>query len=405
MATRPLPAPSPLPSTPRRRRSAPALIHFLRPEPPPLAEVQAYYAMAEESGWYANGGPCATLLATRMRAELGGEAACLPVASGTAGLMAALRAAFGPVRGRRRIVVTPAFTFTATACAIAWAGFEPMFVDIDGHALQMDPAALEEALARGGERVAGVLGCSTFGCAPPVAVRRLWRELCAAHRVPLVMDSAAGFGSLDEDGRPLGSQGETEAFSFHATKPFAIGEGGMVASGDEEVAGRLSRLVNFGLDPDRRVSVGVGLNAKLSELGAAAGLAMLDRYPATLERRRATAARLVAALEDAPVVTQAGAERSTRQFLQLLVQTPAMRRACLAVAERLDVEMRCYFDPPLNRHPAFVGCLGADRLPVTDEVAGRCLSLPMANHLDEAEIARIAAVVRAAAPRPRRTTC
>src|SRR5581483_4559344 len=152
-------------------------------------------------------------------AEYAGARSCVPVGNCTSGLMVAMRVLFGEPRAACNLVAVPSFTFTASACAIRWAGFEPLFVDIDPDSWQLDPLALARALEDHRGSVAGVLGCSTFGTAPPGAVRAGWRGLCAEHELPLLIDSAAGFGALDDEGRPLGSHGDTEVFSFHATKP------------------------------------------------------------------------------------------------------------------------------------------------------------------------------------------
>ena len=218
----------------------------------------------------------------------------------------------------RKLIAVPSFTFTATACAIRWAGFEPLFVDIEPDSWQLAPEALAQALDRYEGCVAGVLGCSTFGTAAPTAVRDRWRRLCADADMPLLIDSAAGFGGLDDGGRPLGAQGDTEVFSFHATKPFAIGEGGAVVTSDPDLAERITRLINFGIDPETRTSATVGLNAKMSELHAATGLAMLDRFTDVLDRRRATARQLQALFSSQPLTYQAGSDSSTWQVFQLL---------------------------------------------------------------------------------------
>src|SRR6185437_9772873 len=101
-------------------------IRYQRPELPSLTEIARYYALAEEARFYSNGGPCCERLASRLSEYLGG-ASCVTVANCTAGLMAALREVCGdPIQGRNLIAV-PSFTFTATGCAISWAGFEPLF--------------------------------------------------------------------------------------------------------------------------------------------------------------------------------------------------------------------------------------------------------------------------------------
>jgi dTDP-4-amino-4,6-dideoxygalactose transaminase len=374
-------------------------VRFQQPELPPLAEIAPYYALSEELGFYSNGGPCARLLATRLADYLGGDVHVIPVANCTLGLMVALRAACDEPSAGRSLVVLPSFTFTATAAAAVWAGFEPMFVDVLEDSWQLDPAALEEALERHGARVAGVLACSTFGAAPPDGVRRRWRSACAAAGVPLLLDSAAGFGAVDEHGRRIGALGETEVFSFHATKPFAIGEGGAVVTPDADVAERVERLINFGMEPGGRSSALVGVNAKCSELHAAAALAALDRFDDMLARRRATAADLRARIlaTGVPVAFQRGHEGSTHQTCQLLTPTAAGRQAALAAAEAGAVQARAYFDPPAHLQPAYARWAPFGGLPVTEALASRALSLPMANDLTGEQLDRIAAVVGALA--------
>src|SRR3954454_5385769 len=118
----------------------PPLVAFQQPEPPAMEAMMAYYRLSEEAGFYSNGGPCARLLSDRLATYLGNDTLAIPVSNCTVGLMVAMRAAFGAPREERRLVVTPSYTFTATACAIEWAGFEPLFVDVDPVGWHVDPA-------------------------------------------------------------------------------------------------------------------------------------------------------------------------------------------------------------------------------------------------------------------------
>jgi len=370
-------------------------IRYLRPELPSLDEVARYYALAEDARFYSNGGPCHQRLARRLAEYVGGEAWCVPVANCTLGLIAALHEVCGPAAGARKLIAVPSFTFTATACAIRWAGYEPLFVDVQADSWQLDPAALEQAIERHEGAIAGVMGCSTFGTAAPSSVRAAWREVCGRRHLPLLLDSAAGFGALDEFGRPLGSQGDTEIFSFHATKPFAIGEGGAIFTSDPELAERLGRLINFGLDPDTRATAVPGLNAKMSELHAATGLAMLDRFEDALGRRRATAERLRESVAHLPIQYQWGADGSTWQIFQLLVPDGRARQRAQELAAARAIEVRTCFDPPLHRHPAFASAPVAGSLEVTEALAARALSLPMANTLGPRQTARMVGLLDA----------
>ena len=121
-------------------------------------------------------------------------------------------------------------------------------------------------------------------------------------------------------------------FSFHATKPIAIGEGGLVCSRDPDLAAKVSRLANFGFDAHHRVAE-PGLNAKLDEWHAATALAAIDRLPGVLAARRARAAGILDRLSGLGLTRQAGAERSTWQFVPVLARDAEQRDAILAAAE------------------------------------------------------------------------
>lgn len=354
-----------------------------------------YYQLARDASFFSNGGPCSKLLTQRLSQYLGGDAICIPVSNCTIGLMVALRAACGLPEGPRRKVLCPSYTFTATGAAIAWCGFEPVFVDVEPGGWHIDNDELELQLALNQGSVAGVLACATFGTAPTNDQRAAWRSACGRHGVPLLIDSAPGFGAVDEDGRPVGGLGDTEVFSFHATKPFAIGEGGLVATSDADLAARLTRLINFGLDPGSRSSVEIGLNAKMSELHAATGLAMLDRIDDVVRKRRANADRLRSAIGDLPYSYQNGSRLSTWQIFHILAPSPEVRARCVELAPAHGIEVRTMHAPVLHHQPAYARH-AHDRLSVTEELGERALALPMANELPEDAFERIPAFLGAA---------
>jgi dTDP-4-amino-4,6-dideoxygalactose transaminase len=379
-------------STPTTPHAQAVPVRFQRPRPPALAAVARYYAAAEEARWFSNFGPCHELLVERLEAAIGQGVHVLPVANCTLGLMVALRGLAGEPDGRRDLVVTPSYTFAAAGSAITWAGFRPLFVDVDPDAWLLDPEQLAGALRAHGGRVAAVMAASTFGTPPPAATTAAWEQLCAAAGVPLLVDSAAGFGARHGDGRWLGAQGDAEVFSFHATKPFSVGEAGLVATRDPGLRDRLRRLVNFGFDAERVVSGDIGLNAKLAELPAAAALAVLDGYDDVLAARRASAAHLRDALEPFGFRFQAGCEGSTWQAVSVQAPRGIGRAQLLERAAALGVEVRAYFDVPVHRMGAFSRDARVGELPVTTRLAERAVSLPMADDLGPAELQRIVLV-------------
>jgi dTDP-4-amino-4,6-dideoxygalactose transaminase len=362
-------------------------VRFQRPQLPSWEEIERYFSAAREARYFSNGGPCVQLLHERLAGRVG--VPCVTVANATLGLVAAIAAL---ARGGTEALM-PAFTFPATAQAAQWAGLRPRFVDVDPVHWHMDPQALRAALEASGAEAAIVVACSTFGTPPPAEVRRAWAAACADHGVRCVIDSAAGFGATAEDGVPIGAQGDAEVVSFHATKPFAVGEGGAVFIRDPELLERVARIANFGLDSGRRVVEPIALNAKLSELHAATALAVLDGFDDVLAARRAAASRYREGLGGMGSL-QAGSERSTWQFVPLLCSDAQQRARCLASP---TVEFRTYYDP-VHLIPHYATAPGADALPVTETLAARMLSLPMANDLSVGEIATVTEIVRQAAP-------
>ena len=170
-------------------------------------------------------------------------------------------------------------------------------------------------------------GPSRWSSPAPRSGRRLhrprWRRgsrPAAIVGVPLLVDSAAGFGAVNADGVPVGAQGDAEVLSFHATKPFAIGEGGAVFSRDPDVVGRDLPDRQLRLRP-RAAAATSGHQRQADELHAATGLAVLDRFDAALAARRDRAPAPCRARR--PVLAQAGHRRGTFQFVPVLAADAA----------------------------------------------------------------------------------
>jgi dTDP-4-amino-4,6-dideoxygalactose transaminase len=360
------------------------VIRFQRPELPPVEQIAQYFADAEKIRWFSNRGPCHDQLVDRLEAFLGGVF-CVPVANGTLGLMVGLRAVLGSLERDAREVLMPSFTFAATINAVLWCGLRPVFVDVEPQSWHLDPDCLADALVARRGRVAAVLACSTFGIPPLRAHQTAWERATRAAGVPLLVDSAAGLGAAAEDGQMLGRQGHAEVFSLHATKPFAIGEGGLITTTDPQTAQRATRLTNFGF-VDGIVESDVGLNAKLPEWAAATALSVLDGYDDVIERRRTRAARILHEIEPHGYRPQAGADHAVWQFVPVLAPSPVARGAALDLAAQNDLELRSYYAVPLHRMPAFQSMPVAGELRSTEWLAERTLSLPMANDLTDAEI-------------------
>ena len=286
--------------------------------------------------------------------------------------------------------IVPSFTFAAAAQALVWNGLQPVFVDVDPLHWHLDADALRAALAKRGGAVAVVVACSSFGTPPSPSTLAAWESACRDAGVPLLVDSAAGFGACNAQGVPVGAQGDAEVVSFHATKPFAIGEGGAVFSRDPDLVAEISRTANFAFDRERRPQTPWGINAKLDELHAATALAVLDGFDAALAARRERAAALLAVLGPG-LSPQEGHQQGTYQFVPVLAADAALRDDILRRAAS-RVELRTYYEP-LHQSVAFAGAPRAGPLTVTDALAARMLSLPMFQDMTDAELHAVVDVV------------
>lgn len=369
-------------------------IRFQRPALPAADRIERYFALSREAQWFSNGGPCSRLLSERIAARVGAE--FIPVASGTTGLLAAVSAVLTTRRRTDGCAILPSFTFPATAQAALWNGLKPRLVDVDPHHWHMDPGSLERELSAPNGNVAIVIAVSSFGTPPPAAVRERWERACAEAGVPLVVDSAAGFGGRAADGCAIGVQGDVEIVSFHATKPFAIGEGGGVFTRDPGIAEEVRRAINFGLGVDHAVLAPHALNGKMSEVHAATALAVLDEFDAILEARRSAAERIRGVARPG-VSWQEGCERSTWQFVPVAFEHPAARTIAAATSAA-TLETRAYYQP-LHRMKPFERC-SAGELPVTEDLASRVLALPMANDLSAREVELIGEPLRPSSRTP-----
>jgi dTDP-4-amino-4,6-dideoxygalactose transaminase len=308
---------------------------FIRPSVPAPEEWLPDLEASYEAGWFSNRGPAVQAFEQELAERFGRPATA--VANATVGLTAVLLAL--DVRGR---VVLPAFTFPATACAVDLAGCEPVFCDVDEETWELDPAALKEALAGG---AAAVIHVRPFGlCRDLTEVE----DVCAAAGAALIVDSAAGLGGRTSAGDQIGHAGACEVFSLHATKPFAVGEGGVVLGG-ADVLDLVRRASNFGLaDGD---VVGRGLNAKMDEFAASRARAMLRRLDEEIAGRARHAAAYRETLDHALVAHPVDPGAPPWQTYPVRLVNADARPALLDEFTTRGIEARAYYAPPSTRAP------------------------------------------------------
>jgi len=353
-----------------------AAIPIARPLRPELDAVVARLRPSYDAGALTNG-PLARELEERVAERLG-VAHVVATSSCTSALMLVVQAA---VDGRSGPVVLPSFTFSATAHAVGWNGRALRFVEMDPASLQVDPDAFEAAL----DGAAAAIAVHLYGA--PCRPAQL--EAAAARAgVPLLFDAAHALGATHE-GRAVGGFGIAEVFSLTPTKVMVAGEGGLVATDDDELAARL-RIGRSYADPGDYDTQFTGMNARMSELHAAVALESLELLDESLAARRAIAARYRAALGTipglAPQVVPEG-DRSSYKDFTLTVQPGAFgltRDELVAVLASEGIDTRNYFDPPVHRQHAYRH-VDAPPLPVTEAIARTVTCLPIYPALTTAE--------------------
>jgi dTDP-4-amino-4,6-dideoxygalactose transaminase len=298
------------------------------------------------------------------------------VANGTDALVLALEALDV---GRGDEVICPAFTFFATAEAVARAGATPVFADIDPGSLNLDP---EDVAARITPSTKAILAVHLFGRPAPL------QEL-ASLGLPLVEDAAQAFGA---DG--VATTGVCSTFSFFPTKNlFALGDGGLVTSLDDDVAERV-RMLRFHGSRDKVTFELIGTNSRLDAIQAAALRVFLPRLTGWNAARREAAARYadlgLGDLVDLP-------PEDPGHVYHMYVVRSAQRAEIAAALTAAGIASASYYVTPLHLQPALAH-LGWERgsLPETERAAAENLALPMWGGIGPEEQERVVETVRSA---------
>ncbi|WP_375398888.1 DegT/DnrJ/EryC1/StrS family aminotransferase [uncultured Sphingomonas sp.] len=380
---------------------SPLRFPLVDPSPPRLSEHPDVLARVERSGMFSNNGPELQAFEAEVAERLfGGRGACLGVGNATLGLVVAIRQAAGRDPAPGTLALMPAMTFAATAQAALWAGLTPLICDVDRDDWGACAAAEERLLERHAGKVGVLVPYATFGAAIDVD-RYAW--LMRRHGVGVVIDAAASLGTIDAQGAGFGAGAPfAVVFSLHATKTFAVAEGGLIHSGDAGIIDELRAMINFGFRGSRS-AVLPGINAKMPELIAAMARLKLAEINTIAVARAQVAIAYRAAL--AGFTFQASdARRQAMQFQPVLLppELAARRDAVIAALAADGIGAGCYFSPHIGQQPWLRDHSLVTATPVTDDVARRIVSLPISDRMSAADARFIAERLRAAcAAQPR----
>jgi dTDP-4-amino-4,6-dideoxygalactose transaminase len=374
-------------------------LRIVRPTFPPVERFLPAFRTALAAGHVTNNGSWVLEFEHQLSEYLG--VSTLVFCNGQLAMMTMLQAA-GVDGGE---VIVPSFTFAATPHAVRWCGSQPVFADIvnDG-SMCLDAEDVERRIT---PRTLAILGVDVYGIACDYEALT---EIGRRKGLKVLFDSAPSFGTR-LNGRPVGSYGDAQMFSFHATKAFSTMEGGCLCSRDESLLERARRIRNFGQTADGNSSE-PGLNGKLTEVCALIGIEQLKTFEKAAEIRRRAVQRIRRKLELIPGLDLARAPDNQEPiwlYLPVVIDKHSFgldRDDVAAALEKENLFVRKYYSPPCHQMTAYHAANQLS-LPHTETTAYNVIALPVYNNMTDREcdgIAQIFLEVHRAAAQIKRTS-
>jgi dTDP-4-amino-4,6-dideoxygalactose transaminase len=294
--------------------------------------------------------------------------------------------------GLKGKVITPSFTFIATAQALEWAGLYPVFCDVDRATHHVTLETIEDQLD---DDVSGILAVNLWGgSCDQLALQALAHE----HRLQLFYDSAHAFGCKVND-TLIGRFGAAEVFSFHATKVFSSAEGGCVTTDDDHLAKRLRNIrSSYGAGPP--VHVVKTSNGRMSEAQAAIGLVSLDNFSNIVARNEELFGLYRNGLADIGGLRLPSPVNVNRSNFQSAVvevdevEFGLSRDLLLETLRAENVIARRYFFPGVHRCIPWVKRNPVAALPNTDLLCQTLIQLPIGSFVSNYDVEALCALLR-----------
>lgn len=349
-------------------------IYVTQPSLAPLEEYLPYLEGIWKSGIMTHNGPLMRRLEKELQTYLDvPNVVCL--SNGTCALQLAMHAF--DLAGE---VITTPFTYIASASVIAWERCRPVFVDIDPDTWCIDPGKIEEKIT---DATSAIMPVHVFS--RPCDLDSIER-IAQKHGLKVIYDAAHAM-AVEVDGKSILRYGDVSAISFHATKLFNTAEGGACVTDNDELAERFRHYRFFGHDENKDIVNG-GMNAKMTEVHAALGLANLKGLDPVRENRRTKYELYRDTLSDVSFVNfqDYPPESYNYSYMPVLFETEELLEKAERALTADAIYAKRYFAPSLNTLPVFAP---QDELPVSERVAKTILCLPLYDSLTEEDIHRV----------------
>ncbi|MBN9689698.1 MAG: DegT/DnrJ/EryC1/StrS family aminotransferase [Verrucomicrobia bacterium] len=293
-------------------------------------------------------------------------------------------------------VIVPECTWIATAAPVSYVGATPIFADIDPVTWCLSASSVDARLS---SRTRAIIPVDLYGGMPDYGALQ---TLAEEHRIALIEDAAEAIGA-EYHGRRAGAFGRAGVFSFHGSKTLTTGEGGLLATSDEELFRRILYLRDHGREPGDRFfrNTAVAFKYKMSALQAALGTAQLERVQALIERKRQIFQWYRERLSHLPEVNLNAEPPGTRNGFWMITavwdRSLGLDKTTLQLElDAAGIDSRPFFHP-LSSLPAYANHpdrqYAASRNPVAYDIASRGLNLPSALNLTENQVDRVCSVL------------
>jgi len=324
-------------------------------------------------------GPEVAELEEKLAAYVGAKH-CISVANGTDALQIA-QMAFGIGPGDE--VITPGFTYIATAETVALLGAKPVYVDVKPDTYNLDPAKLEAAIT---PKTKAIIPVSLYGqCADFDEIN----AIAAKHGIPVIEDAAQSFGATYK-GKKSCNLSIVSCTSFFPSKPLGCyGDGGAIFTNDDELAVVLRQIARHGQDR-RYHHIRVGVNSRLDTLQAAILLPKLEIFPDEVETRQQVAAWYAKHLSAVNIAAPIIESHNVSAYAQYTIQVEN-RDTVQAKLQEQGIPTAVHYPIPLNKQPAVADSSAS--LPVGDAVAEKVMSLPFHPYMTEKDVERVVATL------------
>ena len=344
---------------------------------PPIEEYNKQLQRAWNKQWMTNRGELVLELEEKLKDFLA-VSNILITNNGTIPLQIALK-----LLGKGGEIITTPFSYVATTSAIVWENCTPVFADIHPEYLSIDETKIEAAIT---SKTTAILVTHVFG--NPCDVEAI-ETIAKKHNLKVIYDAAHCFGVTYKN-QSIFNFGDVSTCSFHATKLFHTGEGGAMFAKDEELQHQLFYSHNFGHNGPSAF-YGVGINAKISELQAAMGLAVLPHFEFILEERKKVVDFYLKKLnfnrlQTIKIRTETEWNYS---YFPIIFESETQLLKTQALLNQSQIFPRRYFYPSLNK----LEYVNSSNCPVSEGIASRVLCLPLCVGLEVSDLESIISII------------